>query len=226
MRTVHWFGALVIALMAAAQVSASPTASYPYGIASFVESPTQPVIYGAVPSINSIVVINANTLAVTNTIPIGSNPTGLTISPDGSTLYVANSGSSFIARLNTSTLQPLTSLVSPGGSPQKLQFGNGNRLYILGGGGIHEIDATSGASAGPDLGAPEGSYPLITSGGNILISADHNWLYYGNDGLSPSNAYRFNVRTGSRWVAINSGQGLEGISLPGTSYNFQTTVDL
>ena len=32
--------------------------------------------------------------------------------------------------------------------------------------------------------------------------------------------------TASRWIAINSGFGLEGFSVPGTHYNFQTTVDL
>lgn len=30
----------------------------------------------------------------------------------------------------------------------------------------------------------------------------------------------------SRWVVINSGQGLEGFTVPGAGYNFQTTVDL
>jgi YVTN family beta-propeller protein len=75
---------------------------------------------------------------------------GITISPDGSTVYVANSGSSFIARLNTSTLTMLSPLTSPGGNPAELQFGNSNRLWVLNG-GIHQIDATTGASAGPDL---------------------------------------------------------------------------
>jgi len=32
--------------------------------------------------------------------------------------------------------------------------------------------------------------------------------------------------TASRWIAINSGIGLEGFTVPGTHYNFQTTVDL
>ena len=173
---------------------------------------TQPIIYGTVPSLNSVVVINSNTLQVTNTIPIGSNPAGIAISPDGSTVYVADSGSSFIA-LNTSTLTTLSSFVSPGGSPSAVQIGSSNRLWTLGAGGIHQIDATTGASTGSDLSTANGMYPLIINGGNILTSPDGNKLYYGDYGLSPSNAYEYNVATTTPQEVTAIGGGGNGNAL-------------
>src|SRR5205085_502285 len=82
----------------------TPLATYNFGASAFVEDPTRPVIYATVPGLNSVAVINSSTPAVTNTIPIGSNPSGLALSADGSRLYVANSGSSFIGVLDTQTL--------------------------------------------------------------------------------------------------------------------------
>jgi YVTN family beta-propeller protein len=210
MRSIMVFAAVLASFIFSRRAFAGAQATYNFGIAEFVESPTQPIIYGTVPSLNSVVVINANTLQVTNTIPIGANPLGITISPDGSTVYVANTGSSFIARLNTSTLTTLSPLVSPGGNPAQLQFGNSNRLWVLNG-GIHQIDATTGASAGPDLSTTNGMYPLLLSGGNIVVSPDGNSLYYGNYGLSPSNAYKYDVSTPSSphetWVIGGGGNG-------------------
>ena len=182
---------------------AAAIANYNFGISAFVQSPTQPVIYGTVPSLNSVVVINDSTLQVTNTIPIGSNPAGIAISPDGSTVYVADSGSSFIARLNTSTLTTETSFVSPGGNPTQLQFGNSNRLWVLDDTGIHPLDGTTGASAGATIDIP---------GGTFLISPDGNSLYEGNFGVSPSGAGRFDVSDPAsptqNWTAVpGSGNG-------------------
>jgi YVTN family beta-propeller protein len=189
-------------LSTASRSNAAAVANYNFGISAFVQSPTQPVIYGTVPSLKSVVVINDSTLQVTNTIPIGSNPAGIAISPDGSTVYVADSGSSFIARLNTSTLATETSFVSPGGNPTQLQFGNSNRLWVLDGTGIHPLDGTTGASAGATIDIP---------GGTFLVSPDGNSLYEGNFGVSPSGAGRFDVSNPAsptqNWTIPGSGNG-------------------
>lgn len=172
---------------------AGAVAKYDYQIDDFVQSPTQPIVYGTVPSLDSVVVINTNNLQVTNTIPIGSDPEGIAISPDGSTLYIADSGSTNVAVLSTSTLSTLTPITSPGGSPTAVQIGSSGRIWIQDATGIHQLNASTGASAGPDLATTGSMYPLIENGGNILVTPNGNTLFYGNYGLSPSNAYQYNV---------------------------------
>jgi YVTN family beta-propeller protein len=192
--------------------------TYNFQVGGFVESPNQSVIYATIPAQNAIAVINASTLQVTNTVPIGSNPAGLTISPDGSTLYVANSGSSFIARLNTATLLPLTPLVSPSGNPIGLEFGNNNRLWVLGAGAVNQIDATTGLSTGSGFGA---------YGGRLLISPDKNSLYYSNAGLTPSYAYKYDVSGTNpvqKWVVGRLGDGSAMLlNHAGTVFGFSDT---
>lgn len=224
------FSVFILAVVASTHsASAGLLTTFSFQVGDFVESPTQPVIYATVPSENAVAVINANTLQVTNTIPIGSNPAGLTISPDGSTLYVADSGSSFVARLNTATLTQLTPLVSPSGNPTAVQFGNSNRLWVLGSGGINQMDATTGLSTGPGLGGGNNSFPLVVSGGSLLISSDGNSLYYGNAGLSPAYAYKYDVSGTTptqEWVTGGGGDG-SGMVLnhAGTVFAFSKTGD-
>src|SRR5678815_5328906 len=107
MRTALWGLAAGVSLWGSAAM----------GAAALVQDPNQPVIYATVPSLNSVAVIDSNTLAVKTTIGIGSNPRGLTLSPDGSRLYVANSGSNFVGVIDTATRQALAPIAIPAGSP-------------------------------------------------------------------------------------------------------------
>ncbi len=47
-------------------------------------------MYATIPSQNSVAIINTNTLAA-ETVFVGSGPTNLAFSPDGSKAYIANS---------------------------------------------------------------------------------------------------------------------------------------
>ncbi len=42
-------------------------------------------------------VINTSTNTVVNTVPVGTRPQGIAVSPDGSHVYVANSGSNTVS---------------------------------------------------------------------------------------------------------------------------------
>lgn len=211
-----------------ARSQATPVAAYGFGISDFVEDPSRNIIYGTIPGQNSVAVIDAGTLQVTGTVFVGSNPTGLALDPTGSTLYVADSGSSFISRLDTRTFSLLSSFSSPVGNPLTVRFGNDNRLWVLGG-GIGQIDATSGASSGPGAGSQPGEYPLIINAGDIAVSSDGDSLYYGNQGYSPSNAYKYDVSTGTphqSWVYTGGGNG-RGLALShdGTRFVYSSAGD-
>jgi len=115
MRTALWGLAAGVSLWGSVAMGAAtvPVTTLPWGTAALVQDPNQPVIYATVPSLNSVAVIDSNTLAVKTTIGIGSNPRGLTLSPDGSRLYVANSGSNFVGVIDTATRQALAPIAIP-----------------------------------------------------------------------------------------------------------------
>jgi DNA-binding beta-propeller fold protein YncE len=81
-----------------------------------------------------------------------------------------------------------------------------NRLYVLGAGSsgwgqIAQIDATSGASVGPNV-------PVSVYSGGIQISPDRSTLYYATYGLSPGSLYRINVFTTTPTVTWTNGSDI------------------
>ena len=154
------------------------------GATRLAADPTRDRIYALVPANNSVAVIDTTTLAVTATVPIGTNPVDLSISPDAATLYVANSNSEYgaigsgtdtISVLDLATLQtraPLT-LSAPAYS---LAAGLNGRLYVetLTGNGdaIEQVSAATGKVqatfardvAGPALAiSPDGTTLFVSS---------------------------------------------------------------
>ncbi len=160
-------------------------AEYSFPASSFVMSPTQPLMYATIPSQNSIAIINTNTLAA-STVFVGSGPTNLALSPDGSKAYIANSTTNFVVVLNTQTRTIVNSFLLPE-QPQDVVFGSQNRLWVLGEDQIFQIDATTGASTGPSID------DFFIYGGALEISPDQATLYYGQYGLSPTTMYKFDV---------------------------------
>ena len=52
---------------------------------------------------NTVSVINTATNTVTATITVGTYPYGVSVSPDGSKVYVANNGDGTVSVINTAT---------------------------------------------------------------------------------------------------------------------------
>lgn len=202
LRVVCSLGALLIAKRGEAARGDIVT-QYDFAASAFAMSPTQPYMYATIPSLNSVAIINTNTLAV-DTVFVGSGPAGIALSPDGLTAYIANSSSSFVVVFNTQTRTVTNSLLIPE-QPQDVVVGNQNRLFVLGTNSIFQIDATTGASAGPNI----GEYYIVYSGA-LEISPDRNSLYYGDYGLSPSSMYKFNVSTPTATLLWESPHGPHG----------------
>jgi YVTN family beta-propeller protein len=146
-------------------------------------------MYATIPSQNSVAIINTNTLAVEDTVFVGSRPVNLAFSPNGLKAYIANSASNFVVVLDTQSRTVVNSFLLPQ-HPQDVVFGNQNRLWVLGEDQIYQIDATTGASTGPSGGFNGG---VFVYSGSLEISSDGNTLYYGDYGLSPSTMYKINV---------------------------------
>jgi YVTN family beta-propeller protein len=182
---ICWVSVLLLANNADAAFG-DVVAQYTFPASSFVMSPTQPLMYAAIPSENSVAIININTLVVESTVFVGSGPTNLAFSPDGSRAYIANSTSSFVAVFDTQTRTVVNSFVLLE-QPQDVVFGSQNRLWVLGQNQIFQIDATTGASTGPSIGG------FVVYSGSLEISPDRNTLYYADYGLSPGTMYKYNV---------------------------------
>ncbi len=141
--------------------------------------PNRPRLYATLPFDNSLAVIDTNTNTVVTTFFIGANPSSLSISPDGTRLYVANSGSTSaaIGVVDLTTLTTLTSLPTPG-TTSAVAAGLGNRVYALtagvnGNGIIAQIDGTTGTletTIGDGSVQATGSFK-ITPDGTRLFSA-------------------------------------------------------
>src|SRR5687768_858083 len=160
---------------------------YTFAASSFTQHPTEPYVYATIPDQNAIAIINATTLAVENIVFVGSTPRNLAFSPDGSTAYIANSTSNFLAVFDTQTRSLRTSFLLPI-EPQDVVFGNQNRLFVLGHDRILQIDATTGSSAGPNIGGSSMVYA-----GALEISGGKDALYYADYGLSPAKMYKFDA---------------------------------
>jgi len=153
--------------------------------------PQQPFVYASDPADNAIQVINTQTLTVAHKIDLGATPKGIGLSPDGQSLYVTEPSNNQIAVINTQSFQIGRTIATPPG-PSEVAIGLGNRLFVQDVGSaysrIQQIDATTGAQAGPDF--PSNLFYYY---GNFQISADLKTLYFGQHGLSPTTLYSFDV---------------------------------
>jgi DNA-binding beta-propeller fold protein YncE len=157
-------------------------AVYTFSATDLFVDPFRPYVYAS--SGASLQVINSSTLAVERSIQLPSAAHGMTMSPDGNKLYIAGGSSQSIMVLDPNNWNLLPSL-SVGDSPSDLAMGLSNRLFVLGN-SLSQIDATTGASTGPDA-------PVYPYSGALRISPDRTTLYYADFGLSPGTLYKLDV---------------------------------
>src|SRR6266478_1377279 len=199
---ICWLNTLIVADNAHAAFG-DIVAQYTFPASSFTMSPTQPLMYATIPSQNSVAIINTNTLVVEDTVFVGSGPTNLAFSPDGSKAYIANSTSNFVAVFDTQSRTVIDSFLLSE-QPQDVVFGSLNRLWVLGQNHIFQIDATTGASTGPSIGGS------IVYSGSLEISPDRNTLYYADYGLSPSTMYKYDVSGTNPMLVLRTPFGTVG----------------
>jgi gliding motility-associated-like protein len=123
---------------------------------------------------NNVSVIDISTNSVVATVPVGSNPIGVAISPDGQRVYVSNKGSKSVSVINTSN-NTVASAITVGNSPIGLGVSpDGSKVYIAnsGDGTISIINtATNAVSATIAVGlqptgiaiSPNGNYVYVTN---------------------------------------------------------------
>jgi uncharacterized repeat protein (TIGR01451 family) len=79
---------------------------------------------------DSVVVIDTATLGILATIPVGSSPSGLAVSPNGTRVYVANRNSNSVSVIDTSS-NTVVATLNVGTFPVEVALSpNGKRLYV------------------------------------------------------------------------------------------------
>ncbi len=158
------------------------------GIHRFTRHPWQPYLYGISFSTNLLSIFNTSTLTLEKEIAIGSNPRGLTVSDDGSRLYVATDPA--IVVMDTATHTMLPSL--PFDQVRDLVTGADGHLYALtykpnsfSGEVVRRIDPATGEVVGTDI--------PISHGSQMAISPAKDRLYVGDYGYSPASLYQFDI---------------------------------
>lgn len=133
-------------------------------------------------SSGSVSVIDLATQQVIKEIEVGLHPSGMTISPDQSHLFVANANSDFISEINTKTDQVERQLSTKpmedlplGSAPNALTISrDGNTLYVANGGNnsLAVIDLINGKVNGL---IPTGWYP-----GAVILNKYGDHLFVAN----------------------------------------------
>ncbi|MEU9824789.1 YncE family protein [Micromonospora chersina] len=130
---------------------------------------------------------------LTGTITGLASPTGLAITPDGSRVYAALSGSNEIAEIDAATLAVTRRIdLSAYPSPTNLSL-DGDRLWVGYGvkgsfvGGVLGLDLSAAASAPVQVANRMYGAPLVAGAGTTVAT--------GESGLSPSNLRVYDVST-------------------------------
>lgn len=79
---------------------------------------------------NSVSVIDQATGLVTQTIQVGTGPTGVAVSPDGARVYVANNGSGNVSVISTDTNSVVATVPTAGTSYGVAVTPDGSRIYV------------------------------------------------------------------------------------------------
>ncbi|MFF1746845.1 Ig-like domain repeat protein [Streptomyces mirabilis] len=130
--------------------------------------------YVSQPSHGTVSVIDTATNAVTHTITVGNQPTGLAVTPNGAYVYVANSNSSFVSVIDTHTRQ-VTDVTVGGPSAAVAVSPDGAKAWVAVGaqqeGSVVTIDTASNTLIGNPISGLGGNIP------SVAVSPDSQTVY-------------------------------------------------
>ena len=210
----------VAGVTAAGQETTSNTQMITTGVyidvASQVErmmvDPTRPYLYALDKVNNSLHFVNLTTNTVEKTIFVGSTPVDLDINLQGTTLYVANFGSTQIATIDLATRTMTGNIVvdpSVGtwqGNPYRLACTAGDTLAYTSmdqWNDLKLVNALTGASLGA---ASQSIYEP-----DLVASPDGTSVYVGESGISTETLYRFNI-VNSKLTLVDQSAGIDSFT--------------
>jgi len=170
---------------------------------------TGPFAYVANFSSNTVSMIDILTSLPVATIPVGSGPWGVALSPDGKQLYVSNYLASSVSVIDTATSTAIATIPVPSG-PLDLAFTpDGTAVYVVNGdsNNVSVINTSSHTVAAtvPVQSSPIGVGMAVTSGGTFayVTNSGSNSVSVISVGASPSVVQTINVGSKPRWAAVS-----------------------
>jgi len=126
---------------------------------------------------NQVYVIDTATNAITATVPVGVNPHGLAVVPDGSRVYVADHGSAQVSVIDSATATMLTNIPVTGAPNYVTSAPDGKHVYVSNDGtnSLNVIDtATNTVTATIQVGSVAAGVAVITPDGKAVYVASTN----------------------------------------------------
>ena len=139
---------------------------------NFVPHPTLPRVYVALEALNSVAVIDTETLELVDQIFVGSNPRSMVFGNDGHTLYISNNTTNFITIVDTTTHTVSGQLFAPD-FVRSLGLAADGQLYAMTKDWLGKIDPLTG-TIGPNL-AVRSQLPSLY--GIMHVDLAHDRLY-------------------------------------------------
>ena len=156
---------------------------------------------------NEIVVVDVRTGALESPIPVGSEPAGLALTPDGATLYVADRGGDQVSVVDVATRRETRRINIPPhpdtgfDTPQSIVVANNGKALLatsFAGAGwgarLLEIDLKTGAVR-PRLDFNNGGF--TTEATVLAVSGDHSHIGIGIGGVSNGPTFMYTAATDS-----------------------------
>jgi YVTN family beta-propeller protein/autotransporter-associated beta strand protein len=148
-------------------------------------------------------VINTATNTVTQTIPVGSNPWGIAVSPNGNFVYVSNSNDNTVSVISTAS-NTVVQTVNVGSLPENITLSpDGTRLYVINGSNNVSVVSTVTNTVTATITIP-GATPF-----GMAVSPDGTKLYVTNS--SGNTVSVINTSTNTIIGTITTGSGASSV---------------
>ncbi|WP_197040267.1 YncE family protein [Mycobacterium sp. URHB0044] len=136
-------------------------------------------------SSDALVDVNPVTWWAVDSIAVGSSPTGLAVSPDGSRLYVANKGSGTVSVINTASYG-VTNTITAGTQPTSLAVSPDNKSVYATNTGSSTVTVIDATNAATNAYTVRKTVAVGTSPSSVKFSPDGSLAYVanGNDSIS------------------------------------------
>jgi YVTN family beta-propeller protein len=172
---IRRLSALTLLVTALGSGACTPSVNTAYKVQADTVQP-QINVYVANANNNTVSVIDAASNTITTTIPVGSAPVSLVLTPDAAFLYVVNDGANTVSVVDTAT-NTVVATVAVGSAPFGIAVTpDGHFMYVtnLRGNSISVIDTASNTVVAT---IPVGRFPE-----GVAITPDGAFAYAVNDG--------------------------------------------
>lgn len=175
-----------------------------------VHDPVRGQIYVTIPSLNEVVYISTQTYSIIDRVVVGSQPRGIDISHDGSTLFVALNGAGAVAVVDIDTRQVSEIVVGTELGDSRawdVVEAQSGRLFVTANPGssgfayVVQVLLNQGNAA-----SRVASNRIIRAAPVLEVSEDEQFLYVG-EGFSPNSLYKLDLGDSTAPIILEDQHG-------------------